>query len=167
MSEKYMKIGIDPGLTGAIAFLHPDGGAWVRDMPLKEHVGEKKIVDGGAIAGFFFSDIPPRITARVYIEQVQAMPPIKGKLRGAGTVSSFNFGYSAGVVEGVVSAVAIPRAYVWPQTWKKRAGLTGKPKDASRELAIELYPQLAEVLKLKKHHGRADALLIARFGGEG
>jgi crossover junction endodeoxyribonuclease RuvC len=51
---------------------------------------------------------------------------------------------------------------VTPGVWKRHAGLIGKEKDASRELAARLYPQAT--LNLKKHHGRADALLLARYG---
>lgn len=40
----------------------------------------------------------------------------------------------------------------------------GKEKDASRLRALELFPHLQEELKLKKHHNRADALLIAEWG---
>jgi crossover junction endodeoxyribonuclease RuvC len=36
-------------------------------------------------------------------------------------------------------------------------------KDASRILASELYPDIAGLLKLKKHDGRAEALLIAHY----
>ena len=38
-----------------------------------------------------------------------------------------------------------------------------KTKDASRYKAMQLFPQLADQLNLKKHEGRADALLIAEW----
>jgi hypothetical protein len=41
-------------------------------------------------------------------------------------------------------------------------GLLKKPKQASQRLAIELWPQHAPMFRLAKHHGRAEAALIAR-----
>ena len=40
--------------------------------------------------------------------------------------------------------------------------LIGKDKEASRKLAIQWFPKAP--LQLKGHHGRAEALLIARWG---
>jgi crossover junction endodeoxyribonuclease RuvC len=78
----------------------------------------------------------------------------------------FSFGCSFGVILGVLAALSIPLVLVRPQAWKKRAGLPGKRenKDAARTLAQQLYP-LAE-LGRKKDIGRADAILIARFGAK-
>lgn len=39
----------------------------------------------------------------------------------------------------------------------------GKDKDGSRLVAMRLFPEASDRLHLKKHHGRADALLIAEF----
>jgi hypothetical protein len=36
-------------------------------------------------------------------------------------------------------------------------------KDESRLKALQLFPQCADNLKLKKHHGRAEALLMAEY----
>jgi crossover junction endodeoxyribonuclease RuvC len=51
---------------------------------------------------------------------------------------------------------------VTPQRWKKTMlDGQGKDKDAARFKAQALFPQIE--LHLKKHDGRADALLIAEF----
>jgi crossover junction endodeoxyribonuclease RuvC len=42
-------------------------------------------------------------------------------------------------------------------------GLQGKNKDASRAMAMRLWPGLREQLELKKHDGRAEALLLAEY----
>lgn len=44
---------------------------------------------------------------------------------------------------------------------RKKAKIKAEAKDASRQLAGELYPNLAEMFKLKKNDGRAESLLIA------
>jgi crossover junction endodeoxyribonuclease RuvC len=76
----------------------------------------------------------------------------------------FAFGESFGVIRGVVSALGMPLELVTPATWKRRFGLIGAEKDAARTKATELYPGI--ILARKKDVGRADALLIARYGLE-
>ena len=76
----------------------------------------------------------------------------------------FGFGRSAGVLDGVLAALGIQSIKVLPQRWKKATGLTGRDKDASRTLALALYPEMAKQLRRKKDSGRADALLIASWG---
>ncbi|MCF7992243.1 MAG: hypothetical protein K9M02_17525 [Thiohalocapsa sp.] len=78
----------------------------------------------------------------------------------------FAFGRAAGVAEGVIGALALPMVLVTPQTWKRRARLLGKDKDAGRALALGLFPEVAADLARKRDQGRADALLLAYFGAE-
>ena len=74
-----------------------------------------------------------------------------------------NYGVGYGIWIGILAALNIPYTEVHPVTWKSKimAGM-GKEKDASIARAKQLYPTAD--LSLKKHHGRADALLIAHFG---
>ena len=81
---------------------------------------------------------------------------------GQGVSSMFGFGVSYGILQGVIASLGIPSVLVTPQRWKKAAGLMGKPKDYARTLAQRLYP--AAELSRKKDIGRADAILIARYG---
>jgi len=156
-------IGIDPGVSGAVAFLNDDLSlVGVFDMPVMNLSGKKQQVNASALASIFREILPYQNTnygvdATAYVEQVHSMPK-------QGVASSFNFGDSYGVIKGVLGALQIPMVLVSPAVWKKRAGLTGKPKDASRTLAQQLYP--AAPLGRKKDVGRADAILIARYGSE-
>ena len=43
-------------------------------------------------------------------------------------------------------------------------GLRGKPKAASRGMATELFPHIADQFRRVKDDGRAEAALIARYG---
>lgn len=153
-----MKIGIDPGLSGAVALL--DGNDKIDDlidMPVMASTGKRQQVNGAELAKIiklWQQDSEP-ITA--YVEQVSAMP-------GQGVSSMFSFGKGCGVVEGVMAALGVPVVYVSPGAWKRRAGLIGKPKDMSRTLAQRLYP-LAE-LGRKKDIGRAESILIAKYGAK-
>ena len=83
---------------------------------------------------------------------------------GQGVVSMFSFGRSVGAVETAISLLGLPMIYVTPQKWKRSAGLIGTDKDASRGKVLDLYPD-ADVLR-KKDNGRADAVLIARYGSQ-
>jgi crossover junction endodeoxyribonuclease RuvC len=152
-----MKIGIDPGLTGAIAGLSDElKFVFVVDMPtwtLGVKHSQVNAVAVGQILESWRRKYDGSLT--VYMEQVNAMP-------GQGVTSMFNFGMSYGMIQGCCGALQIPMVLVRPNAWKKKCSLTGKPKDASRTLAGQYYPE-AE-LNLKKHTGRADAILIARFG---
>lgn len=150
-----MKIGIDPGISGALALLEEDGtiSDYV-DMPVMALMGKRNQVNAAEL-GKIIKLWTNGISCTAYLERVSAMP-------GQGVSSMFGFGVSYGIVQGVLAALGIPVVMVTPQCWKKRAGLTGKPKDMARTLAQQLYP-LAE-LSRKRDIGRADAILIARFG---
>jgi len=148
-----MRIGIDPGVGGAIAFL-TDALEFivVHEMPTMAHTGKRRQVNPAELANLL-SRTPIQMA---YVERVGSMPH-------QGVASSFNFGMSYGVIQGVLAALGIPMVLITPVTWKKKAGLIGKEKDAARTLAQQLYPQAP--LGKKKDIGKADALLIARYGG--
>lgn len=148
-----MIIGIDPGNTGAIAFLDDDGLINVEDMPLMAN-GKKKQVNAAELSKII-SGMSVMEQPHAYVEKVGAMP-------GQGVSSMFNFGMGYGVIQGVLAALEIPYTLVTPQRWKKAAGLIGKEKDNARTLAQQLYAEAP--LGRKKDIGRADAILIARFG---
>lgn len=155
-----MKIGIDPGVAGALALLSDDNILIeVVDMPVMQLGKTKRQVNAaelGKVLKRWSWDSPSRsIVATAYLEQVSAFP-------GQGVTAMFNFGVSYGVVQGVLGALQIPTVLITPQAWKKRARLIGKDKDYARTLAQRLYP--AADLALKKHIGKAEAILIARFG---
>jgi crossover junction endodeoxyribonuclease RuvC len=145
-------IGIDPGINGAIAMFRDNVLFTVVDMPTLE-------VDSGKTKKRHISAVGLRDilvyypTAHVVTEKVGAMP-------GQGVTSMFNFGRSAGIIEGVVAAMHFPSTYVTPAAWTKAVGRAAG-KDASRMRAMELFPAKADLFKRAKDDGRADAALIA------
>jgi crossover junction endodeoxyribonuclease RuvC len=150
-------IGIDPGITGAMVLLDEDNQlSDMLDMPTMPVKGKRQQVNAAKLAQVLRGWITDSF-ATAYLEQVAAMPK-------QGVSSMFSFGVSYGIVQGVLATLGIPVVLVTPQQWKRRAGLTGKDKDMARTLAQRLYP-LAE-LDRKKHIGRADAILIAKYGQE-
>ena len=153
-----MKIGIDPGISGAVAFLEDDlSFIRVVDIPVMTLTGKKQQVNApelGKLFRVFLFDVPAENTT-AYLERVSAMP-------GQGVTGMFNFGTGYGVIQGVLGALQIPMMLVSPRQWKHRAGLIGKDKDACRTLMQQLYP--AAPLGRKKDIGRADAIAIALYG---
>jgi crossover junction endodeoxyribonuclease RuvC len=140
-------LGIDPGQTGALAWVTPTGRLHeVEDMP---------VVNGEVNAHFLAQLIlaSGRLEACV-VEKVHSMPK-------QGVASSFKFGTSYGIVIGVVAALEIPLFFAPPQEWKGVMHLIGKDKEAARKLAIERWPTHSDLFRLKKHSDRAEAALIA------
>jgi crossover junction endodeoxyribonuclease RuvC len=154
-TNEKVRIGIDPGITGALALLDKDFRiSDVMDMPIMLLTGTRHQVNAAELAKiikFWMIDTQPV----AYLEKVSAMP-------GQGVSSMFSFGTSYGIVQGILAALGIPMILITPQCWKKRAGIIGKDKDMARTIAQRLYP-LAD-LDRKKDIGRADAILIARYG---
>ncbi|GMJ11927.1 hypothetical protein HRI_004861900 [Hibiscus trionum] len=77
---------------------------------------------------------------------------------------SGGFGY--GLWIGILVASGFSVVPVSSLSWKREFELTGagSTKDDSRRVASTLFPSLSDMLKKKKDHGRAEALLIAAYG---
>jgi Holliday junction resolvasome RuvABC endonuclease subunit len=154
-------IGIDPGLTGALALLNYKRELLaIENMPVFT-VGKKREVDPNGLA-----EIITEFKAWDAIDtvaRVELVGAFRVNGRTQGGTSMFNFGMGYGMILQALASAGIPYKRVTPQIWKRRAGLIGRGKDASRTRAMQLCPGLK--LPLKKHHGCADAVLIAYFGG--
>lgn len=143
-------LGIDVGMTGALAFYHPDDLV-IYDMPVNKRNKTKRVDCRNLFAIVSSFDVE-----HAFIEQVNAY--------GMGATGAYNFGWSCGSVEAVIASAGIPFTYVTPQKWKKAMSCP-KDKDASRMRASQLLPRYADLnWPLKKHHGRAEAALIALYG---
>ena len=147
-------IGLDPGLTGAIAAILPDNTIEFHDMPTLE-VKKKTQLDYAGLA-HILRRYANRGQSTAAIELVGAMP-------GQGVSSMFKFGQVYGAALGTLATLQIPYQCVTPPVWKRSFRLVGCEKDESRSRALELFPECVEHLRLKKHHGRADALLLAQW----
>jgi crossover junction endodeoxyribonuclease RuvC len=159
-----ISIGIDPGLSGAVAILDhrtDPPTVTVHDTPTLTLTGSRGGVrheyDLHAMARLLQPYAGVNGT-QACIERVHAYPR-------QGVRSMFTLGYGAGAWEGVLAALGIPFRRVLPRQWQQWM-LTGelKGKDASRFVAMRQFPQLASELRAKRHHNRADALLIAVWG---
>jgi hypothetical protein len=147
-------VGIDPGLTGAVAVLCGEK-AEVYDIPtIKKGDGAVKYeIDPAGLGRVLRFGIVNSDKVVAALERVNSMP-------GQAASSTFSLGDSFGVCRAVLSLTNLPLMYVTPMAWKKYFKLT-KDKEEARALAIKRYPQVE--LHLKKHIDRAEALLIATY----
>lgn len=150
-------LGCDPGAKGALALFDPTtGNLDIFDMPvhiIKVGKTKKARIDLYELGRFV--DFRKEWIKIAAIESVHAMP-------AQGVSSSFNFGFAAGALEGIIAANFIPMERVTPQRWKKAMGLTAD-KDACRRRASELMPRHADKWSRKMDDGRAEAALIAKW----
>lgn len=135
-------IGIDPGQKGAIALLcgnEVEVFDWIDGPMMANQLLDLKVEYQIQLAA---------------IERTNAMP-------GQGVTSMFTFGQNCGWWKGALDSMFIPFIEVRSQEWQK--GVVPKKKSKSDKpsllVARRLFPTVD--LSLKKHDGRADALLIA------
>jgi crossover junction endodeoxyribonuclease RuvC len=150
-------VGIDPGLSGAIAILENNKVLNIFDMPvMAEGKKNKRQLNSAQLVSIIKNGTKPESEIAVVVEQVNAMP-------GQGVTSMFNFGQTFGAIKGVCAALELPIFFVRPSKWKKHFELINSSKDSSRTKVIEMYPSLSSQLAKKKDVNKSDAILIARF----
>ena len=139
-------LGIDPGKSGGYAIISgnkADAFSW-DDTEFAEFC---KLLEAGG---------EPVVAC---VERVNAMP-------GQGVTSMFNFGKSAGFIEGVLTTCGIGYQLIRPQQWKKEFTLIGKDKSASVAVCKRLFPavDLRRTERCKTDSdGMAEALLMAEY----
>jgi hypothetical protein len=141
-------LGVDPGITGGLAFLFPTGEVEVGDIP---------VVAGEVDVDTLVRQVRAFSPALAVIERANAMPK-------QGVSSTFKHGVAYGALRTVVALCNIPYRLVTPGKWKNHFGLDSD-KEKSRALAIQFWPGCG-FFSRKKDHGRAEAALIARYGAE-
>ena len=153
-------IGIDPGLSGAIAVLENNKVLNIFDIPvMSEGKKNKRQLNSALLVNLLKENIIDNEDVVIVVEQVNAMP-------GQGVTSMFNFGQTFGAIKGICAALELPIYFVRPSKWKKHFELINSSKDASRTKAIEMYPKLSNQLSKKKDVNKSDAILIAKFYSE-
>ena len=153
-----MILGIDPGFDGALALLDHNGACFgIADTPTtflrrKPQRREYNLPEIRQLL-YYYQDLYKPL--RAALESTHAMPK-------QGVRSMFQMGLGLGMWMGMLAGLAIPYELIPPQRWKK-VMLDGMPKGKLTALvkARQLWPS-AE-LGLKKHVGRADALLLAEY----
>lgn len=156
MKNETLILGIDPGYSGALAFLRPATHELVVfDMPLTKGKSGKDEVDLRKLNEIIE---PDRAFSRfvAVIEQVHAMP-------NQGISSAFRFGEGYGALLMGITAHGYEVHKVIPANWKKAFGLS-QDKGVSRGFASQQFPNEAKSFARVKDDGRAEASLIALYG---
>ena len=155
-----MKIcGIDPGLTGGIAFMSGDvvyrtlEAARAPVLNITKGKSTKQFLNCWAIMDLFDKEKPDH----VFIEKQQAMPK-------QGLSSTFSTGFGYGIYIGLLVASRVPYTEISPIKWKKDLQVPSD-KDAARKRASEIFPSgSTELWPNKRDDGVAEAALIAFWG---
>lgn len=141
-------IGIDPGsVSAAYAILDSETGEIldVDDVPVAD-----RMVDA---SGFLRVLLQWKPEVGI-IESVHAFP-------GQGVRSVFRFGQGYGLLLGALACAGVSLHEVAPGRWKNHFGLDSDA-EKSRAKAIKFWPG-CQKLSRRKDHGRAEALLLARY----
>lgn len=152
-------LGLDPGLTGALAIVRCAPGRTPElisclDVPTAGE-GAKRRVAVSTLANWLG---PYEREVKVaYIERAQAMPD-------QGSSSGFIYGRCTGALEATVLLHGIPLRAAEPSVWKRAMGLIKQKKAASLAHARLLVTGSSEALARAGDHNRAEAMLIAVWG---
>jgi hypothetical protein len=152
-------VGIDPGLSGAIAMLDTTDNSlsiYAIEVTKATHGRGNQVNTPLLIDNFdmMFGDAD-----HVWIERVQAGPK-------DGSSAAFKFGYVAGLLRGVVAGHNLPVSFVTPAKWKMSMGVT-KDKGTAVARAGELFPNYGHRFVGPRGgllDGIAEAVLLAYYG---
>lgn len=150
-------LGIDIGVTGALAAVDSHGTAAVEDLPVVQDSAGKRIA-GRELLNLIRGMSPAGESALAIIEDVRPLP---------GPNTAHTMGSLMGsrrAIEAVLDVAGITVIAVQPATWKRFFGLIKAEKGRSLETARSLYPLQGPLLKRQKDHNRAEALLLAHYG---
>jgi len=147
--ETVIILAIDPGITGALAFLDTD-------MPNRVAVYDMPVLDGDINPHALYDHIHTFKPDHAVIERASSRPK-----QGIASAWRFSAAYTTACV--VVRMVGIPLTIITPSSWKKAMKLPGGKdgKEPARALAIDMFPLSAQHFSRKMDHGRAEAALLA------
>ena len=95
-------IGIDPGLSGAIAILENNKVLNIFEIPvMSEGKKNKRQLNSAQLVRLLKENISENEEVSIVVEQVNAMP-------GQGVTSMFNFGQTFGAIKGICAALGLP-----------------------------------------------------------
>jgi crossover junction endodeoxyribonuclease RuvC len=155
-----LTIGIDVGVTGAIAAITENGHVvGLYDLPVM-NFGKAKWIDAPRLVGLI-RVMKNGLPARAFVEHLAPMPKL-------GCVAANSKGLTLGSTLAALQISGVPFELITPSKWKRGLGLIDPEstdqvkKKASLSRARMLFP-MAE-LHLEKHHNRGEALLLAHYG---
>jgi hypothetical protein len=152
--------GIDPGVTGGLAFFDPRLDLLdVYRMPIhtisRTSGRRSRRLDLPELARIIDAQIGWDRKVVAYIELVGARP-------GEAVNSSFDFGFGCGALHGLLAAHYVRIETVTPRKWKAELKCPAD-KDGARFRASQLLPKHAHKWPLVKDDGLAEASLLAVY----
>ena len=151
-------LGIDPGLSGALAMYNECGLQDIYEIPTAKSTGRGREVLWSKLNQEW--DDRFLLAEHVFLERVMSRP-------GEGVSSAFKFGLVFGGLRGMIAAKLIPITLVTPSVWMKEMEVGRGSKEASVIRAEQLFPSHASQFrgpKGGKRDGAAEASLIAKYG---
>ena len=151
-------VGIDPGLTGALALVDSQGTCVVRDLPTIPLPGGglvRRRIDALALSRLLRDHCPVGEPVLVAMEAVHTIGGRNNAVQTQGSLMR-----TLGAIEAVLEVLRLEFLPVEPQVWKGFYGL-GSDKKASIAKALTLYPMAP--LPRVADHNKAEALLIAHW----
>jgi hypothetical protein len=164
-------IGIDPGVKGCISIVD-ETGKFIESFFLLKNA---KNVDAVEISNTLLNLSKYEDNCHVIIENIHA-------IFGSSAKGTFNFGFIAGLIEGVIATIGLPYTKVNPKIWQKemfrgvnvitKPSITGKTqvidtKKMSFLASHRIFPtvDLRRTNKCKNEDDNfSDSLLIAEYG---
>lgn len=164
-------IGIDPGVKGCISIVD-ETGKFIESFFLLKNA---KNVDAVEISNTLLNLSKYEDNCHVIIENIHA-------IFGSSAKGTFNFGFIAGLIEGVIATIGLPYTKVNPKIWQKemfrgvnvitKPSITGKTqvidtKKMSFLASHRIFPtvDLRRTNKCKNEDDNfSDSLLMAEYG---
>lgn len=164
-------IGIDPGVKGCISIVD-ETGKFIESFFLLKNA---KNVDTVEISNTLLNLSKYEDNCHVIIENIHA-------IFGSSAKGTFNFGFIAGLIEGVIATIGLPYTKVNPKIWQKemfrgvnvitKLSTTGKTqvidtKKMSFLASHRIFPtvDLRRTSKCKNEDDNfSDSLLMAEYG---
>lgn len=164
-------IGIDPGVKGCISIVD-ETGKFVESFFLLKNT---KNVDAVEISNTLLNLSKYEDNCHVIIENIHA-------IFGSSAKGTFNFGFIAGLIEGVIATIGLPYTKVNPKIWQKEmfrgVNVITKPSTIDKTQVIDtkkmsflashrIFPtvDLRRTSKCKNEDDNfSDSLLMAEYG---
>jgi len=140
-------MGIDPGFSGGLAVLRPDGSVVAVEPFPSDEVGSARLIRSMADRAR-----EQEATLVAFLESVNAH-------KGWQAAGAFTFGRSVGAIRATLALEGIPTVEAAPSRWMRALGcLTSGQKSVTLRKAQQRFPKAAVT------HRTADALLLAEYG---
>lgn len=155
-----MCLGIDPGLSGALALVQGPRLLRVDDMPAESIGGTgtvKRRVSAPQLAALL------REIKAQHDDDILAVIERVSAGSGQGVSSVFSLGDTAGCIRGVLQTLGFRVEFVTPSQWKQTLKVS-KDKNVARTMACARWPEQAALFARVKDADRAEAALLAAYG---